>query len=259
MLVLAIAAAISLIDGSSPAPTALGTSVRARTLPDPVRPAFTPGPARPLPAGQRVWHFAPVRRSVGARSAPGAAGHVVALLETDTPEDTTNIVLVTAQRRVVDERLWLQVRLPALPSTPTGWVPRDALGGYGTVTTHLVIDLDRLTASLLDRGRTVLRARVGVGQPAWPTPTGDFYIRNRLTRYASPAYGPLAFGTSARSPTLTDWPAGGFIGIHGTDRPDLLPGRVSHGCIRLRNEDIVELGRRMPIGTPVTIRSGTAG
>jgi lipoprotein-anchoring transpeptidase ErfK/SrfK len=45
-----------------------------------------------------------------------------------------------------------------------------------------------------------------------------------------------------------------FVGIHGTDRPELLPGRVSHGCVRMRNEDIVELGRLMPVGTPVEIR-----
>ena len=44
-------------------------------------------------------------------------------------------------------------------------------------------------------------------------------------------------------------PAGGYVGIHGTDRPDLLPGRISHGCIRLRNADT----RQMPVGTPVTI------
>jgi lipoprotein-anchoring transpeptidase ErfK/SrfK len=75
-----------------------------------------------------------------------------------------------------------------------------------------------------------------------------------LTRYRSPFYGPLAFGTSARSSVLTDWPGGGFIGIHGTNAPELLPGRVSHGCIRLRNEDILQLGRLMPVGTPVTIR-----
>src|SRR3712207_7736823 len=59
--------------------------------------------------------------------------------------------------------------------------------------------------------------------------------------------GPLAFGTSARSRVLTDWPDGGFVGIHGTDRPDLLPGRVSHGCVRLRNEDILRLSALMPI------------
>jgi lipoprotein-anchoring transpeptidase ErfK/SrfK len=44
------------------------------------------------------------------------------------------------------------------------------------------------------------------------------------------------------------------VGVHGTDRPDLIPGRVSHGCIRLRNRDILELGRLMPVGTPITIR-----
>jgi lipoprotein-anchoring transpeptidase ErfK/SrfK len=52
---------------------------------------------------------------------------------------------------------------------------------------------------------------------------------------------------------LTDGPAGGFIGIHGTDQPQLLPGRVSHGCIRLRNSDIRRLAQLMPVGTPVTI------
>ena len=48
--------------------------------------------------------------------------------------------------------------------------------------------------------------------------------------------------------------AGGFVGIHGTDRPDLLPGRVSHGCIRMRNEDILRLAELPPIGTPLSIR-----
>jgi lipoprotein-anchoring transpeptidase ErfK/SrfK len=89
--------------------------------------------------------------------------------------------------------------------------------------------------------------------PAAPTPRGRFYVRNRLTRYRSPVYGPVAFGTSARSETITDWPAGGFVGIHGTDRPDLIPGRVSHGCVRMRNADILRLARLMPIGTPVRI------
>jgi lipoprotein-anchoring transpeptidase ErfK/SrfK len=87
-----------------------------------------------------------------------------------------------------------------------------------------------------------------------PTPRGTYLVRNRLEGYAPPAYGPVAFGTSARSPTLTDWPAGGFIGIHGTDRPDLVPGKVSHGCVRLRNPDMLRLARLMPVGTPVEMR-----
>jgi lipoprotein-anchoring transpeptidase ErfK/SrfK len=134
-------------------------------------------------------------------------------------------------------------------------VPRQALGGYGTVATHLVIDLESFKAILFRSGRRVFRADVGVGLPSWPTPKGDFYIRNKLTGYASPVYGPIAFGTSARSRVLTDWPAGGFVGIHGTNQPGLIPGRISHGCIRMRNGDIVRLSRLMPVGTPLTIRS----
>jgi lipoprotein-anchoring transpeptidase ErfK/SrfK len=95
---------------------------------------------------------------------------------------------------------------------------------------------------------------VGVGKASTPTPAGSFYVRDRVTRYASPFYGPVAFGTSARSATLTDWPGGGFVGIHGTDRPDLVPGRVSHGCVRLRNADILRLAAMLPVGTPLQIR-----
>jgi len=34
----------------------------------------------------------------------------------------------------------------------------------------------------------------------------------------------------------------------------LIPGRVSHGCVRMRNLDILKLSRMMPVGTPLTIR-----
>ena len=68
----------------------------------------------------------------------------------------------------------------------------------------------------------------------------------------SPIYGPWAFGTAAYS-TLSDWPGGGVVGIHGTDQPGLLPGRVSHGCIRVPNWNIEKLKRLMPVGTPVWI------
>ena len=127
------------------------------------------------------------------------------------------------------------------------------LGGITTVRTHLYVDLGTRTATLMRGDEMVLRAPVGIGRAGAATPTGRFYVRNRLTTYRSRAYGPVAFGTSARSADLTDWPAGGYIGIHGTDRPDLIPGRVSHGCIRMRNADIRRLARLMPIGTPVTV------
>jgi hypothetical protein len=240
--------------------TANGTPTRssARTLaaevPDPIEPAFQVPTPRPLALDRARSRWAPVVRPVVARRAPSDAAPPAGGLRTGTPEGTTNIVVALEHREDARGRLWVHVRLPVLPNNTTGWVPRDALGGYVDGHAHLVIDLRRLEATLLDHGRPVFRASVGVGRPAWPTPRGRFYVRNKLSGFGDPFYGPVAFGTSARSAVLTDWPAGGFVGIHGTNRPDLVPGRVSHGCIRLRNDDILELARRMPVGTPVTIR-----
>jgi lipoprotein-anchoring transpeptidase ErfK/SrfK len=226
----------------------------AKGLPAPVRPAFTPGPPRELGPRRFTTVWAPVRRTVSARRRPARAASPVAVVGRTTSDGTTNVVLVVGHRTGASGRLWIRVAMPTLPNGRTGWVPRSALGGYGTVDTHLVVDLRRFTATLLERGRPVFHARVGVGQSRWPTPRGRFYVRDRLTRYASPTYGPIAFGTSARSETLTDWPGGGYVGIHGTDQPSLIPGRISHGCIRMRNADILRLARRMPVGTPITVR-----
>ena len=52
-------------------------------------------------------------------------------------------------------------------------MPRSALGGYGTVHTRLVVDLQALSATLYRRGRAVLRAPVAVGAAATPTPAGS--------------------------------------------------------------------------------------
>ncbi|MDQ3672041.1 MAG: L,D-transpeptidase [Actinomycetota bacterium] len=199
-----------------------------------------------------ISRYMSVEQPVAARGTPSFSGKVVARLSTRTPEGTTNVVL--ALRRVErGRRLWIQARLPVLPNNTLGWIPRAALGGYNQVSTRLVVRLSTFKATLYRHGKPIWNARVGVGQRRWPTPIGEFYIRNRLTKYSSPTYGPLAFGTSARSATLTDWPAGGFVGIHGTNQPSLIPGRISHGCIRLRNADILRLDRLMPPGTPLSV------
>jgi hypothetical protein len=239
--------------GSGAAEAPRAPAVDGRGLPRPVRPAFTPGRPVPLRDARFVSRWAPVLRPATALERPEPGAPAAAPVSTRTPEGTANIVLVIGRRVDAAGRLWLRVRLATLPNGRTGWLPRAALGGYETVETELRVDTARMTATLLSRGRPVFRAPVGIGRPQWPTPRGRFYVRDELTRFAGPTYGPLAFGTSARSAALTDWPAGGFIGIHGTDQPRLIPGRISHGCIRMRNADILRLARLMPIGTPLTI------
>jgi hypothetical protein len=229
-----------------------GAPPSARPLPAAPRSALSiPSPAR-LPHEPHLTRWAPLRRRVVARATP--AGAELTRLSVRTPEGTPHPLPVLGRRRDPRGRIWLRVRLPVLPNGTAGWVPRRALGTYELVRHRLMVDLEALRATLLLRGRPVFRAAIGIGQDRWPTPRGEFLVRNRLVRYRSARYGPVAFGTSARSATLTDWPAGGFVGIHGTDQPELLPGRVSHGCIRMRNEDILRLARLMPVGTPVTIR-----
>lgn len=241
---------VSATQSSSSSSSSASPGARSRPLPAVPKAAFSvPAPTPLRKVGISRW--APVERAVTARSAPG--GRRVARLATETPEGTSNLVLLLDGVRRRAGALWVRVRLPILPNNTTGWVPRAALGGYRTVDTRLEVDRRRLEAVLFKRGKRVFTAPVGVGQPQWPTPAGRFYVRVKLTSYKSRFYGPLAFGTSARSAVLTDWPAGGFVGIHGTDQPALLPGRVSHGCIRMRNDAILRLGRLMPVGTPVVI------
>ena len=246
----AVAGMALLLSGAVAEPAKLDRA----SLPAPPKPALAVPAPRPLGPGRHAAVWTSVLRRVTVRARATRQAPAITQLARRTPEGTANTLLVSMRASDARGRVWVQARLPVLPNGTTGWVPRRALGPYQTVRTHLVVDLEALTATLLRDGRPVFRADVGVGQPRWPTPRGRFHVRSRLTRYRSPVYGPLAFGTSARSAKLTDWPAGGFVGIHGTDRPYLLPGRVSHGCIRMRNQDILRLGHLMRVGTPVTIR-----
>jgi hypothetical protein len=172
-----------------------------------------------------------------------------------TLDQTPNLVLLLESTQDSIGRIWYRVRLPMRPNNSTGWVLAGALSGQHIVKTYLVIDQFLLVATLYRGSTPVFRTRVGAGRSYWPTPRGDFYVSEVLTGVTDPMYGPIAFGTSARSSVLTDWHGGGgVIGIHGTDRPEILPGHVSHGCIRMPNAAIRRLYRLMPLGTPVAIR-----
>jgi lipoprotein-anchoring transpeptidase ErfK/SrfK len=223
-------------------------------LPSSPAPALKIGPPQRLRPGAFVARWTIVRAAAPARARPEANAPVITELAPWSPEGTPNAVQVLRSRSDADRRLWVEVRLPVLPNGRVGWVRRQTLGGYETVTTRLLVDREQLRATLYRSGNVVFTAPVGIGADSWPTPSGEFMIRNELTRYRSPFYGPIAFGTTARSAVLTDWPGGGFIGIHGTNEPALIPGRISHGCIRMRNADIRRLAALMPVGTPVTIR-----
>jgi lipoprotein-anchoring transpeptidase ErfK/SrfK len=198
-------------------------------------------------------HWAYVAVPAAVRAAPWAHSSIVGRIGLWTPENYPNLVTLLEQR-TLKSGSWVHVRFPKLPNNTTGWVKRGALGSFHALTTHLVVNRATTTLTLYKAGAVAFRTRVGVGQRRWPTPRGEFYITERLTGFHNAAYGPIAFGTSARSSVLTDWPGGGFVGIHGTDAPGLIPGHISHGCIRVRNAAILRLARMLPVGTPLSIQ-----
>ena len=237
-----------------------------RTLVIRVGPAGKPPPGPTPPAGvypkrfvlsdraTETYRWAFVRHHTVARSGPSSSARALSRITFRTPELYRNAILAMDGVKYRGGRTWVRIRLAVLPNGTTGWVPRGSLTDFQTIHTRMLISHSRMRATLYKRGRPIFSTGVGVGQPHWPTPRGEFYIREKLSGYYAPAYGPRAFGLNAKSATLTDWPGGGFIGIHGTNAPQILPGRVSHGCVRMRNPAILRLFRMMPLGTPVSIR-----
>jgi lipoprotein-anchoring transpeptidase ErfK/SrfK len=104
-------------------------------------------------------------------------------------------------------------------------------------------------------GRKAIETRAAIGSSATPTPTGRYYVNQRLVP-ADPngPFGPGAIGISAFSDVLTGWAQGGPIAIHGTNQPWSIGRAVSNGCVRVPNHVLRRLFRATLAGTPVLVR-----
>lgn len=90
---------------------------------------------------------------------------------------------------------------------------------------------------------------VAVGNPSTPTPVGEYKIIYKGTDWG-PSFGPRWLGLNV------PW---GTYGIHGTNKPYSIGQHLSHGCVRMRNRDVMELYDMIPIGTKVTIHGHVLG
>ncbi len=210
------------------------------------------------PAAQRLSdlrtlsHWAYPQQEAQVRSAPSAHARAIGRLKFLTSDDQAQLYVALASTQI-GSAMWVRVELPERPNGRRGWVPRSALGSLHVVRGYLLIDRSRLRATLFREGRPVFSAPVGVGKAGTVTPAGQFYVTEKLRTVNAPAYGPYALGTSAYAPTLGEWPGGGVVGIHGTNEPQLVPGRPSHGCIRMHDADIARLWHMIEPGTPIDI------
>jgi lipoprotein-anchoring transpeptidase ErfK/SrfK len=150
---------------------------------------------------------------------------------------------------------WAQIYLPVRPDGATGWV-HIRFVKLETTAYALAVRLRTHRLLLSISGQVVHSFAIGVGRAVTPTPIGTYFVTELLKqRDPGGLYGPYAFGLSAYSGVFKHFGRGGDgqIGIHGTNEPQLVGRNVSHGCIRLRNPDMVWLTKRLPLGTPVTI------
>ena len=129
---------------------------------------------------------------------------------------------------------WFRVQLPIKPNGATGYIRARAVA-TGRVHSRVVVDLSARRLTLFRRGRRVFSTPVAVGSSATPTPTGRYYVNQRLIPRAQVV--PTARRRSASPPTRRCSPAGRRAGR------SRFTGRTSRGrsacgldgCIRVRN------------------------
>ena len=151
---------------------------------------------------------------------------------------------------------WVRVRLAQRPNGSTAWVP-DSEVELRSTPYRIVIDLATTRLTLYFEGKQVFSAPAGVGTVSDPTPAGQYFVAF-FEVPPTPAYGAFVIVTSAHSEVIKDWAATGdaLIGIHGPLGGEYLIGKdgakISHGCVRLPEADLLRL-RMVSPGSPISI------
>lgn len=216
--------------------------------------AVAPGADASRAKAPRIWVIGSgtlAKPQVVVRAKPKDTGRRVKVLREFRADFTPQyVVALSALKNKKGKATWYRISLPGRPNGQTGWVRASSLE-LRPIKKRLFIDRGERRFEFW-QGDTLVRAgKVAVGKPGAETPTGLFYVQAKFTPNAA-ILGAFAFETSAYS-KLTDWPGGGVVGVHGTPWPWLLGQAVSHGCIRLHNDDVLFLRSRMPEGTPIKI------
>jgi lipoprotein-anchoring transpeptidase ErfK/SrfK len=252
LLVILLASVVAGCGGDESASPTSDVAATEKTVKETVK-SCVAGSTRPV-GSETTAYAAVVQERAAAFRTPG--GRTLASFGPENVNGVPTVFSVREERVDADcEVEWYRVQLPLKPNGITGWVrARDV--ELAPVTTRIEVDLSDREVTLYDRGRLVLSARAAIGSPETPTPTGEYYVNQRLVpNDPSGPFGPGAIGISSFSEVLTGWTQGGPIAIHGTNRPELIGRAISNGCIRIRNDQLRRLFDRTLAGTPVTVRN----
>jgi hypothetical protein len=211
-------------------------------------------------AGSSAWahaeHVFPAAgqftvRSIPVRKAPNPRAPVIKVMTQFRPDYRIQEVFAVGVRMGSNHLPWYKISIPMRPNGTMGWIPARVVRLAPTVAEIEVHRVSR-TIDLYWHGKHVWHGGVAIGAPGMETPLGHYYVAARFVPYQDPFLGVFAVETSGYS-ALTEWPGGGWFGIHGTSMPQLIGQAVSHGCVRVTNETAAKLQKYSPLGTPIVI------
>lgn len=125
---------------------------------------------------------------------------------------------------------------------------------------QVVIELSDRKISVHHKGEIIKQYLVAIGQYEWETPKGTFQViqKTEYPTWQHPITGEIV-PPGKLNPLGSRWigflsSKDGEIGFHGTNEESLIGEAISHGCIRLLNEDVEDLYTYVQVGTPVTVK-----
>ena len=148
---------------------------------------------------------------------------------------------------------------PKVPALLSGSSPGQ-VSNVVTNNSRLVVDLSDRRSYVYRDERLIASYPVAIGKEGWQTPTGSFKVlqmrKNPVWRH--PLTGEVV-RRGVNNPLGSRWI--GFwsdgrsqIGFHGTNDQQLVGQAVSHGCLRMENQDIEKIYEKVAVGTPVIVR-----
>lgn len=125
---------------------------------------------------------------------------------------------------------------------------------------HLVIKLRDRRVHVYYNKKLKVTYPIAVGKAGWETPIGNYKVMDMQPNpvWEEPWTGKIIL-EGPKNPLGARWI--GFwtdgvnsIGFHGTYAENLMGQAVSHGCVRMRNRDVIALYDQVKIGTPITVK-----
>jgi lipoprotein-anchoring transpeptidase ErfK/SrfK len=129
--------------------------------------------------------------------------------------------------------------------------------------TAVTVSLSERVVRVFDKGELTTSYAVAIGEPRYPTPPGQFTVQGMQvdppwnvpqSDWAGDLAGKTIPGGDPSNPLVARWIGfNGSVGFHGTASLGSIGSAASHGCVRMRPDDVIDLYERVAVGTPVLV------